>query len=232
MTAENPLNADIQRLEPDALVELFEVDLGRLQGDVLRFHGYAHQGRIRWQEQDYEAWPVRATGFARTGDASQPTPVLTVANVTGRISQLCRKYSDLAGAVVRRRRTLARYLGDAPHADRWAEMPVEIWCVEQKTLETADLVEFALVSALDLAGHKLPARQILTGVCQWTYRGTECGYAGSGRWTRDNQPTSNAGHDECGHRLSCCRLRFGRDEPLPFGGFPGAGTAVPEAGSR
>ncbi len=31
--------------------------------------------------------------------------------------------------------------------------------------------------------------------------------------------------DQCGKRLSSCKLRFGANAPLPFGGFPGAGMS-------
>ncbi|MBN3758155.1 phage minor tail protein L [Paraburkholderia sp. Tr-20389] len=232
MSASNPLDAEVQRLEPDALVELFELDLGPLGGDVLYYHAHQHAGVIRWQAQTYNAWPIRVTGFARTGDASQPAPTITVSNVTGLVSRLCRQHADLLGAQVRRRRTLARYLDGAPQADPSAQMPVELWCIEQKTCESAQVVEFALSSALDLAGHQLPARQILAAVCQWKYKAPECGYKGTLYYTRDNQQTDDSAQDQCAHRLSSCRLRHPASKPgqppeLPFGGFPGAsGSSV------
>jgi lambda family phage minor tail protein L len=104
-------------------------------------------------------------------------------------------------------------------------MPVELWLVEQKTLETPAVVEFSLSSALDLSGRKLPARQIIGAVCQWRYRGPECGYAGDSYFTRNNYPTSDPTQDACGGRLACCRARFGAAAALPFGGFPAAGVA-------
>lgn len=33
------IEADIQKLEPGALIELFELDMTSLSGDILRFHG-------------------------------------------------------------------------------------------------------------------------------------------------------------------------------------------------
>ncbi|MDB0543362.1 phage minor tail protein L, partial [Ralstonia solanacearum] len=40
------ITADIQRLEPGALVELFELDATAVGGDMRRFHGYAQVGSI------------------------------------------------------------------------------------------------------------------------------------------------------------------------------------------
>lgn len=231
MSTHNPLDGELQRLEADALIELFELDLSRLGGETLRFHAYQHAGVIRWQGHAYEPWPVRVVGLARTGDASQPAPRMMVSNVTGVVSSLCRQYADLLGAQLRRRRTLARFLDGAPQADPSAQMPLERWCVEQKTCESAQVVEFALSSALDLAGHQLPARQIIAAVCQWTYKGPECGYTGTLYYTRNNQTTKDPALDQCGHRFSSCRLRHPASDlklapELPFGGFPGAGGSA------
>ncbi|WP_250483309.1 phage minor tail protein L [Caballeronia sp. GaOx3] len=219
----NPTLADMQKLEPGALIELFELDLTCRQGEVLRFHGHQHGGVITWQKQRYHAFPVQVSGFGRTGDAAQPTPTLSVSNLGGAISKLCERFSDLVGVPVRRRRTLGQYLDDSPSADPHAEMPVEVWLIEQKTLETPAVVEFSLSSPLDLSGRKLPARQIIAAVCQWAYRGAECGYSDTRYFTRNNVATPNVAEDMCGRRLSCCRARF-RDTPLPFGGFPAAGA--------
>lgn len=230
MSVRNPIDADIQRLDPDALIELFELDLSRLGGEVLRLHAYQHAGVIRWQKQSYEPWPIRVSGLARTGEASQPAPSITVSNVTGAVSKLCCRYGDLLGAQVRRRRTLARYLDDAPQANSSAQMPLERWFIEQKSGESAQVVEFALSSALDLAGHQLPARQIIAAVCQWKYKGPECGYTGTRYYTRDNQKTDDPTQDHCAHRISSCRLRHPAPKDqipeLPFGGFPGASGSL------
>ncbi|SAK69449.1 phage minor tail protein L [Caballeronia pedi] len=219
------VKADVQRLEPGALVELYELDLTRWNSEILRFHAHEHGGVIKWNGHEYGPWPLQVAGLGRTGDAAQPTPTMSVANLNGFVSHLCMKCSDLVGAPVHRRRTLAQYLDGSPSADPTAEMPVERWQIEQKTLETASLVEFSLSSALDLSGRKLPARQIIGSVCQWTYGGTECGYEGPPYFTRNNSPTDKPEEDACGKRLACCRRRHITAPALPFGGFPAAGVA-------
>lgn len=219
------ITADVQQLEPGALVELFELDSSALGGDVLRFHAHLQAGPILWQGVEYSPWPIMASGFERTGDASQPSPTLTVANVDGSISALCILLGDLVGAKVRRHRTLSKYLDGQPGADSTAEMPVELWYVDQKTSETNLNVEFTLSSALDFSGRQLPSRQVLATLCSWTYKGIECGWTGVTFYDKNNNPVTDPSQDICSKRLSGCKCRFGANNPLPFGGFPSAGTA-------
>lgn len=226
------ITADIQRLEPGALVELFEVDATGIAGDMLRFHGYTQVGSIWWQGNEYSPWPIEGKGFARTGQGQQPAPRLSVGNVDGTISAICLYTQDMVGAKVRRRRTLARFL-DArnfpegnPEADPTEELPVEEWFVEQKAAETNETVEFELASALDFNGVQLPRRQIVANVCMWLmiggYRGPQCGYTGAAMFDRDDNPVADPSLDKCGGRLSSCKCRFGANNSLPFGAFPAA----------
>lgn len=219
------ITADIQQLEPGGLVELFELDSTAMGGDVLRFHQHLHSGVITWQGVAYSPWPIMAQGFERTGDASQPSPTVTVSNVDGSISALCILLGDMVGAKVKRHRTLAQYLDGQAGADPTAEMPIELWYVEQKTSETNLSVEFTLSSALDFSGRQLPNRQVQATLCWWTYRGVECGWAGSTYFDANNNPVTDPTKDVCSKRLSGCQCRFGVNNQLPYGGFPSAGTA-------
>jgi hypothetical protein len=45
-------------------------------------------------------------------------------------------------------------------------------------------------------------------VCQWKYRGPECGYAGNAYFNTNNQPVTTLAQDACGKQLSSCELRF------------------------
>ncbi len=80
--------------------------------------------------------------------------------------------------------TLARFLDAVnfkdgnPTADPNQHFPDEMWFIEQKTLETHQVVEFELSSVFDLMGVQLPYRQIIKNTCPWKYRGPECGYTG------------------------------------------------------
>ena len=146
--------------------------------------------------------------------------------------------NGLEGAKVTRLRTLARYLdaanfpaagilltedGDAllledgssilleainPTEDPTAEFPREIYYIDRKASENRDLIEFELAAAFDLVGVRAPKRQCVSNVCQWTYRGAECGYAGNAYFNFNDVPVAAIGQDVCGKRLRSCELRF------------------------
>jgi len=220
------ITLDIQTLEPGKLIELFEVDATVMGGDIMRFHAHLQSGPILWQGSEYSPWPITATGFERSGDASQPSPTVTLSNVDGSISALCIALSDIVGAKVTRHRTLAQYLDGQPGADPTAEMPLELWYVEQKTGEDNVNVEFTLSSVLDFSGRQLPARQVLATLCGWAYKGIECGWSGTTYFDANNNPVTDPSLDVCSLRLSGCKCRFGAASPLSYGGFPSAGTAT------
>lgn len=228
------LTADIQTLEPGAIVNLLEVDFTEIGGPIQRFHPHQQEAPIWFQGQQYHPWPMEVEGFARTGQ-SQPQPTLTLGNVNGTITALCMTYEDCVGAVVTRRQTLRKYLdaenfpGGNPEADPTQEFQPEIWIVDRKSYEDRDKVQFELASAFDLEGQQLPGRVIVSGRCLWLsiggYRGEYCGYAGPPVATYNDTPTSDPALDRCGGRVVSCKLRFGEHEQLMFGSFPASGMA-------
>ncbi|GAA5787306.1 phage minor tail protein L [Chitiniphilus shinanonensis] len=225
----------IQTLDPGARIELFELDMTPIGGELVRFHAgtNALDQALVWQGEQYAPYPVQADGFAASGSGALPRPKLRVANALGLMSALAATYDDLLGCRLVRRVTLARYLDAVnfpagnPEADPSQEFPPESWIVDRKSVETDDVVEFELASPLDVAGQKLPARQIVRNCCAWLaiggYRGPYCGYTGGPVADRNDQPTANLPDDRCGGRLASCKLRFGEHQPLPYGGFPAAG---------
>jgi phage-related protein len=146
--------------------------------------------------------------------------------------------NGLEGAKVTRIRTLARYLdavnfppsdfllledggmflledgetlgleAENPTADPTAEFPREIYYVDRKVIETRDVIEFELAAVFDLIGVRAPKRQCVSNVCQWKYRGPECGYTGNAYFNTNNQPVTSLAQDACGKQLSSCELRF------------------------
>ena len=127
------------------------------------------------------------------------------------------------------------YSSNNTTADSTALFPKEIYYVDRKSAENRSLIEFELASAFDLAGVRAPKRQCISR-CQWVYKSAECGYdptVGPGKvvdgvtFTRfnanDEEVTSDA-DDVCGKRQSSCECRFGENNQLPFGGYPGIGT--------
>lgn len=221
------LSADVQALEPGALVELFELDATAISGDLLRFHAYTQVGSIWWQGNEYTPWPIQAEGF-ELSPSKPPMPMLTVANIDGSITAACLLYQDMVGAVVTRHRTLGKYMdainfgGVNPTADATQELPPDRWYIERKATETSTAIQFELSSALDFGQVQLPRRVIIANQCPWLYRGAECGYTGPPVADSLDQPTSDPSKDVCGKRLTSCKLRFGAKNPLPWGGFPAA----------
>ena len=184
-----------------------------------------------WQGNIYSPIPIQSDGLEMRGDGKASTPTLAVANnidgLQGAISAMCLQFDDFAGARLTVINTLAKYLDAANFADgnpqAANEYRKQLWFVEQKTSENASAVTFELSNAVDFEGAKIPSREI-TSFCHWCvhgrYRQSECGYTSTAMFTEDGTPTDRADLDRCGGRLSDCRLRFGDNNPLPFGGYP------------
>lgn len=226
------LAAEIASLTPSALIELFELDLVPLGGPLLRFHAGTNSlgGAVIWQGNEYTPFPINASGFEVTGRGQIPRPTLAVSNVLGVVTGLVLDYRDMLGAKITRKRTLARYLdavnfpgGVNPEADPDAHLPDEVYTIDRKSSENKVTVQFELAAAFDVAGVQLPRRQIIQNSCSWLYRSADCGYVPGPLFNLNDEPVTNPADDRCGKRLTSCKLRFGANNPLPFGSFPGAG---------
>lgn len=219
-TAISSVYVELSKLAPSAIVELFELHLdSTLHGssDIFRWHNGVNAevtGNIVWNGNAYTRLPVKAEGFEYTNTGTLPRPTLTVANLSGSITALLLEVNlttsgnDLAGAEVRRIRTLKKYLDGEATADPNAAFPEEIWYVDRKATETRDVVSFELASKFDLAGIKLPRRQIVANLCQWKYRSSECGYTAPFYFNASDSPVLLSTDDVCGKRLSSCQARF------------------------
>jgi len=226
------ISSDVQKLNPGSLVELFELDATAIGGDVLRWHSGVNElgNDVVWKTLTYSRFPVQASGFERSGKGTLPRPKITVANISGLIGAMARGLDDLMGAKVTRRRTFLKYLdavnftgGINAQADPNVAFPDEIWFVDRKSAENGVFIEFELSAAFDVRGVKLPRRQAIQNVCPWVYRSAECSYTGGAVATKNDVATGVLALDVCGKRLVSCKLRFGENNPLPFGGFPGTG---------
>ena len=209
------LNAELQKVAPSAIIELFQLELNAAQHGV---NATGSNADIIWNGQAYLAFPIEATEFEYTGTGSLPRPKLRISNIYGTITGIILTLPNgLEGAKVTRIRTLARYIdgvnfpgGTNPLGtpDPTAEFPREIYYIDRKASENRDLIEFELAAAFDLVGVRAPKRQCVSNVCQWTYRGAECGYAGNAYFDFNDVPVAAIGQDVCGKRLRSCELRF------------------------
>jgi lambda family phage minor tail protein L len=234
--AVSAVGEELNKLAPSAVIELFELDgtatsIGVDQ--IYRFHAGVNEqisGNIVWNGNTYQRYPVEATGFTYEGTGQLPRPTISISNILSLGTTLVLEYNDLVGATVTRIRTLKKYLdatnftsGTNATADPFAEFPREIYTVDRKVAENRAVVSFELAASFDVAGVKLPRRQIIQNICPWTYKGEGCGYTGTNYYDIDDNEVTNVAQDVCGHRLSSCKLRFGENAEIPYGGFPSAG---------
>ena len=234
---------ELSVFNPSAIIELFELRLdSNLHGssEIYRWHPGVNEqvtGNIVWGGETYARAPIQAEGFEYKNSGTLPRPTLTVDNTGNLITALLLLVNattvgnDLAGAEVRRIRTLKKFLDAAnfasgnSDADPYAAFPEERWFIDRKSAETRNAVSFELASKFDVAGQKLPKRQCVANICQWEYRSSECGYTGSNFFDVNDNAAATLAQDRCGKRLSSCKLRFGENDPLPFGSFPSAGLS-------
>ena len=227
--------SDIQKLSPGTLIEVFTLDATAQGGEVFNFHAGVNElgNDVIWQGVTYTRYAVTASGFELRSTGVAPRPTIRAANIGGVLGRAVNTADDLIGAKVTRRRTFLRYLdaenfpGGNPTADANAAFSDEVYYVDRKVNENKVMIEWELVSAMDLAGVKLPRRQIVANVCPWRYRGPECNYTGDPVADAMDVPTTVAERDNCGHRLTSCKMRFAKSNGgsgvLRFGGFPAAG---------
>tara|TARA_Y100000361_G_scaffold49342_1_gene42855 strand:+ start:527 stop:1138 length:612 start_codon:yes stop_codon:yes gene_type:complete len=149
---------------------------------VFRFHAGANLnnfGQIRFNNNDYQRVAVKAEGFEDTSKGSIPRPTLTFSNLGGitkdttvmtmsdflNIVNQVTAGNDLLNAKVTRLLPLAsaldnaNFIGDnpfgTPSTDRLQD---RIYYIDRKAVENRQIVQFELVSVLDMQNKKIPAR--------------------------------------------------------------------------
>ena len=149
---------------------------------VFRFHAGANLnnlGMIRFDGEDYQRVAVKVEGFEDTSTGTIPRPSLTVSNLGGitkdttvmTMSDFLSAVNtvtpgnDLLDAKVTRLLPLASALdnfnfdGDnpfgTPSTDRLQD---RIYYIDRKAIENREIVQFELVSVLDMQNKKIPKR--------------------------------------------------------------------------
>jgi len=219
------LNFELSNLTPSSLITLFEIDLNKLveskgitlgsdaiamgvnadvNDGVLKFHNNikVFNSFIVWQGKKYYPVPINAEGFESSTKGTLPQPSLSIASQsetgTDQLALLkneIRKFGDIIGSKVTRRRTFAKYLDkinftvegilspgssitlpDGYEPDPYAELPKDVYYIERKQTENKNILTYQLSSILDLEGTKIPKRIINADKCVWQYRGIGCWY--------------------------------------------------------
>ena len=176
-------------VEPTALLELYTLyyDYQNDSQAQINFHGGMNgvDDKIIFDGQEYLPIPVETEGFDLLGDQRLPRPKLRVSNAGMYISSLLRKYNNLNNAKLVRKRTYAKFIDDVnfPNNENpWgtanpnAKMPDDKYFISRKTTENKVLVEFELVTSLELENIDIPGRRIAARYCPWIYRGYGCRY--------------------------------------------------------
>lgn len=247
------LSSDFQKLSVKGVITLYELDATRLGAGILRWHGHVSfddwniidpdlqltESNIRrdiiWQGQVYNPVPIESEGLEMRGDGKASSPRLRIASdlngVRGLTRLLCLQYDDFAGADLTVIRTSVKHLDAAnfvngnPSASSDQVKPQKL-IVEKKIGDNETSVTFELSTPVNFEGNRIPTREI-TSFCHWgvhgRYRGSECKYMGTARFTEDGKPTDDPELDKCGARLVDCDIR---DNVKNFGGFPSSSLMV------
>ena len=169
------LQKTLQDADAKTVVELFDFELNTAQhGEttVYRFTNTKNElgNDIVWQGNTYTAIPLKAEGYEASGQGTLPRPSISVSNLLGTFTTLIAVLPDgLEGCKVTRTRTLSKYLdavnftgGSNSDADPTSYFrPRDIYFIDRKSMENRNVISYEMCSAFDLAGVRLPKRQIL-----------------------------------------------------------------------
>ena len=225
------ISEEIQKLEPSALITLFELKLTLdVNGVDQTFYYHAGTNELKsnivFNSITYVAAPVQVKGFDKVTKGTHPRPTFSVANADNAITNLMLLYNPL-NAEVKRIQTHKKFLdavnfssGTNATADPTAIAQIDdIWYIDRVAAETPDAVTFELTGRITMQNLRLPKRQIVEH-CPWLYKGRQCGYNGTKYFDTNDNVVNSASEDKCGHKYSSCLKRFpGKKTKVPFGGF-------------
>jgi lambda family phage minor tail protein L len=176
----------------------------RIYNDVNLFNiSNDENGRILWKNEYFYPFPIHSEGFDLTTLGARPTPKVFIANTSPDqsynsfykyIRMQIQSLGDIAGSKFTRIKTFLKYL----HQNNFSgnvnpystdssiievELPKDIYYIDRKTSENSVMLEYSLVSALDIENLTLPNRTIFSKRCPFSYRGEGCLYEYNKRTT-------------------------------------------------
>lgn len=127
--AQSNFNKQLVSLEPDSIIDMYEIDFSRLQANfemlkdlyginlgadtIYRFCPMKNLSNpVYWQGNAYQPLPVKMEGFEQQSDGRLPRPKMSIANPEGLFSKIVRSNNDFSNCKVTRKRTFARFLDD------------------------------------------------------------------------------------------------------------------------
>lgn len=240
--AKTDLNKDfvncLQSLYPGEIITLVEVDGTKFGANVYRFHaenlqytaeelmiaretGVLPPKEIIFQGEVYGARPFGITGIGFTSNGKADKPQLTLSNLDSQVSAMIRAYNGMMQAKVTIWITSADFLQADGSVATGAYRKLTYY-IERPSYCNQSLARFDLTSPYDMDGIMIPPR-ISQSVCYWAQRGwyrsgKGCSYNGALMFDKDNQPVTDPAQDYCAGTATACKLRFGADQELDFGG--------------
>ena len=228
----------LQSLYPGEIVTLIEVDGSKFGANVYRFHaenirytaeelmhaqqtGVLPPKEILFMGERYGARPFGITGIGFNSNGRAEKPQLTVSNLDSRVSALIREFNGLVQAKVTIWITSRDLLGDDGNVQEGAYRKL-VYYIERPNFANKTVARFDLTSPYDMDGIMIAPR-ISQSVCYWAQRGwyrsgKGCGYNGANMFDKDNKPVSDPSLDYCAGTVTACKLRFGEQNDLDFGG--------------
>lgn len=236
----------LQSLYPGEIVTLVQVDGRKFGAQVYNFHseniqytpeeimkavngGTLPPKNIIFKGIEFGARPFGVSGISFDGSGKAGKPQLTISNLDSKISAMIRSYNGMMQAQVK----FLIFPKDLLQKDGTiAEGAFRrlIYYVERPNYVDQSLARFDLTSPYDMDGIMIPSRTTQS-VCYWAQRGwyksgKGCSYDGRNGWfDKDNNPVDDPALDFCPGTVTACKLRFGENAPLDFGGAAVASLA-------
>lgn len=228
----------LQSLYPGEIITLIEIDGTRFGAQVYRIHneniqytpeelmqaretGVLPPKEIIFRGEAYGARPFGITGISFSSDGKADKPQLTLSNLDSQVSAMIRAYNGMMQAKVTIWITAAEFLGANGAVQDGAYRKL-VYYIERPNFCNQSVARFDLTSPYDMDGIMIPPR-ISQAVCFWAQRGwyrsgKGCGYNGAAMFDKDNNPVSDPSQDFCAGTATACKLRFGENNELDYGG--------------
>lgn len=191
--------------DPSAVVCFYNINL-KEKGEYL-FHAgeNGYKKPIIFGGKTYDFFPIEISGFDIQGDGRLPRPRMVFGNPQGVVSLRLNYFDDFINYRITRIKTFVKFLDDenfpgnknpAGVVSSDVTFQEEIYFVNEKIIENDSIVEFELVSLLELQNAKVPNRKIYSNHCQWKYRGQSgCGYTGAPIADQKNKKFIDSGYE-------------------------------------
>lgn len=228
----------LQSLYPGEIITLIEIDGTRFGAQVYRIHneniqytpeelmqaretGVLPPKEIIFRGEAYGARPFGITGISFSSDGKADKPQLTLSNLDSQVSAMIRAYNGMMQAKVTIWITAAEFLGANGAVQDGAYRKL-VYYIERPNFCNQSVARFDLTSPYDMDGIMIPPR-ISQAVCFWAQRGwyrsgKGCSYNGSAMFDKDNNPVNDPAQDFCAGTATACKLRFGENNELDYGG--------------